>query len=101
MDVLVDERLDGFMCTITKTARARSGQAMGLLETFGKNLGLPHSKKIQSGLWELRVKGDQEIRLLYGFVGGAACVVHGLVKKSNKTPKKEIDTVLKRLLHLK
>ena len=62
---------------------------------------MPHSKKIHKELYELRVKGDIEVRILYGFIGKAAYLVHGFKKKSNKTPKKEIDIALKRLHNLK
>lgn len=101
MNIIIDDRLEEFISSLTKTGKARCRHMMGLLSSEGKSLGMPHSKKIQSGLWELRVKGEQEVRLLYGILMGKACLVHGFIKKSNKTPKKEIDTALKRLHNLK
>lgn len=99
MEVMTNERLLEFIKSTNQTTQARCLHAIELLVTAGKKLGLPHSKKINSNLWELRIKGDQEVRLLYGFKKNIAHVVHGFVKKSNKTPKKEIDTAQKRLLH--
>lgn len=101
MDVIVDERLIDFINSLTRTAKARCRQEMGLLESEGKSLGMPHSKKISPKLWELRIRGDHEVRLLYGITKSRAYLVHGFIKKSNKTPKKEIDTAVKRLYNLK
>ena len=48
--------------SVTKVLRT-----IDLLERFGKALRMPHSKKISENLFELRVKGKQEIRVFYTF----------------------------------
>jgi len=101
MVIFIDNRLDEFIELLSETAKGKTLNTIDLLEKHGKNLGMPHSKKINKELFELRVKGGLEIRILYGIIKGRAYLVHGFVKKSNKTSKREIDTALKRLYNLK
>lgn len=101
MVIISDDRFDEFLDSLPKTARGKSFNTMDLLKIHGKYLGMPHSKKIHKEIYELRVKGDIEVRILYGIIKGKAYLVHGFKKKSNKTPKREIDTALKRLYNLK
>lgn len=62
-----------------------------LLETYGKNLGMPYSKKISQNLFELRTRGKQEVRVFYCFYKGKIILLHSFIKKTQKTPKKEIS----------
>jgi phage-related protein len=57
---------------------------------------MPYSKLVVSGLFELRIRGKQEVRLLYAFNKNSAVILHGFTKKSNKLPTKEFETALKR-----
>ena len=68
-----------------------------LLKTFGHQLRMPYSKMILRNLYELRVHGQQEVRIFYCFHHNQAVVVHAFIKKSQKTPQKEIDTALSRI----
>ncbi len=101
MVIISDDRLDDFLDSLPKIARGKTFNTINLLEEHGKYLGRPHSKKIHKEIYELIVKGDIEVRILYGIIKGKAYLVHGFKKKSNKTPKKEIDTALNRLYNLK
>ena len=64
---------------------------------FGNKLGMPYSKQILHNLYELRVRGSQEVRIFYCYHQNQAVVVHFFVKKSQKTPQKEIKTALARI----
>ncbi|MBI2442400.1 MAG: type II toxin-antitoxin system RelE/ParE family toxin [Candidatus Levybacteria bacterium] len=46
---------------------SKSIRLIDLLKVFGNNLGMPYSKKVSTNLYELRVRGQQEIRILYCF----------------------------------
>lgn len=46
---------------------ARVYKTIGLLEQFGYHLGLPQSRALGNGLFELRVRGKCEIRIFYTF----------------------------------
>lgn len=60
---------------------------------FGSNLGMPHTKFLEDGLIELRVKGKEGIaRIFYcTLIEKRIIMLHSFIKKSNKTPKKEIQ----------
>lgn len=65
----------------------------------GSNLGLPHTKSLSNGLFELRIKSKEGIaRVFYGTkVGKRIIMLHSFVKKSDKIPKNVMDIALKRL----
>lgn len=58
---------------------------------------MPQAKKLDQNLFELRIKGLLEVRLLYCFYQREAVILHGFKKKSQKTPRKELLTVQKRM----
>jgi len=74
-----------------------------LLERLGINLQYPHTKKMQGHenkkLWELRVKSGSDISRVFYFLyhNNTFILLHGFVKKSNKTPQKEINKALSNL----
>ncbi len=76
---------------------AKIAHTIDLLEKHGSRLGMPHSKKISRNLYELRIRGKQEIRIIYGFVKSNIYLLHAFRKKTQKTPQKEIRTGRKRL----
>lgn len=74
-----------------------------LMLEFGSDLGLPHTKAIGVGLFELRIKGKEGLaRVFYCVVIEQRIVMlHVFIKKSQKTPKKELDTAKKRMKEVK
>ena len=65
---------------------------------FGWPVGLPVCRSLGEGLWEVRSSLDNRIaRVLFCIVGGTMWLLHGFVKKSQKTPPKEMDTARKRM----
>lgn len=70
---------------------------------FGLNLGMPHSRAMGDGLFELRLKSKEGIvRVFYCTVVAQRIVVlHSFVKKSQKTPKKELETARRRMREVK
>lgn len=71
-----------------------------LLEIHGNLLGMPHAKRLKTNLYELRVRGKEEIRIIYGFIGKTIYLLSGFKKQKQKTPRKEIETASQRLLTL-
>lgn len=63
-----------------------------VLEEKGNQLREPYSKHLEDGIFEIRGKVGSDIsRVLYFFYYDRKIVVtNGFVKKSNKTPRKEI-----------
>lgn len=70
-----------------------------LLIEYGPDLGLPHSRALGRGLFELRPRGRSGIgRALYGFlVGQRVVVVHAFIKKTQQTPDRELKLARKRI----
>ena len=66
---------------------------------MGPNLGEPHTKAMGQGLFELRLKGSEGIaRVLYCTqVGRRIVVLHSFVKKSNRTPARELAAAVNRM----
>lgn len=86
-----------FIKSLDKLSIAKITHTVDLLEKHGPYLGLPHSKKLLSNLYELRIRGKQEVRICYTFFKNDIYLLHAFKKKSQKTPRKEIDIALKRL----
>lgn len=68
-----------------------------LLEEYGPMLGMPHVKKITHQLYELRIRGKEEIRIFFAFKDTNIYLLHGFKKKTQKIPQKEIEIASKRL----
>ena len=68
------------------------------IEEYGLNSVLPHIKKLSNtSLYELRILGKDSIRIIYLTPNKQNIVIlHGFIKKTQKTPQKELNTALKR-----
>jgi|SRR5476651_2701630 len=82
------------------SARTKMLHLFELLEVYGSQLGMPHSKQLSSGIYELRVRGKEEIRVFYGFKKKTIYLLHAFKKQTQKTPRKELDTALNRLTEI-
>ena len=67
--------------------------------SFGPNLGMPHTRSMDKGLFELRLKAADGIARVFFFMrtGQRIVMLHQFVKKSQKTPQKEIDIARRRM----
>lgn len=92
-----DAQLERFIHSLNESTIAKVLRTVDLLEMFGNKLTLPHSKKVHARLFELRVRGKQEVRVFYVFHKDEAVLLHGFVKKSKRTPKKEMFTALQKM----
>lgn len=70
---------------------------------LGPNLGEPHTKAFGNGLFELRLKGAEGIARVFfcTLIGQRIVMLHSFVKKSNKTPPRELQTAEARLREVK
>jgi phage-related protein len=78
---------------------ARYLRLTDLMLEFGPALGMPHTRAMGGGLFELRVKGQEGIaRVFYGTaVAQRIVMLHVFIKKSQKTPQRELDIARHRL----
>jgi phage-related protein len=91
----VKASLDAFPLDI----RARFQRIVELIQAHGlERMREPYVKHLEGPLWEMRMKGRSGIaRAVYvTAVGKRVVVVHVFEKKTQKTPRREIITALKR-----
>jgi len=65
---------------------------------FGWPIGMPYCRSLRHGLWEARsdLSGGRIVRVIFSIVGGEMVLLHGFEKKSQKTPKHDIELAFKR-----
>lgn len=70
---------------------------------IGPHLTEPHTKAMGDGLFELRLKGAEGIARVFfcTLVGKRIVMLHSFVKKTNRTPKRELETAHTRLKEVK
>ena len=78
--------------------RASYARLTELLEEFGLDLRMPYSRAMGSGFFELRPRGREGIaRVFYcAKVGKKIIILLSFVKKTKKTPKRELEIARKR-----
>jgi phage-related protein len=115
----VPQRQKTIIAVFYKTTSGRQPVREWLLDlddndrrTIGKDIqrlefewpvGLPHCRALGHGLWEVRSSlSDARIgRVIFTVDGGELYLLHGFIKKSQKTPRQEIELARKRLKEAK
>jgi len=92
MQINLLSSVEVFIDSLYANEFAKVIRAIELLEEFENNLGMPHSKYLENGILELRIRGKREIRILYCFHKNSAFLLHAFIKKTQKTPEKELIT---------
>lgn len=69
------------------------------MQVFGPYLGMPFTQAMGGGLTEIRAKGQEGIARAFfcTVVGQEIVILHAFVKKTQKTPQKELTLARKRL----
>ena len=69
---------------------------------FGFPIGLPLVRKLEAGIWEVRSSLLNKIaRVLFTVVDGFMILLHGFIKKSQKTPSEDLHLARERLSRLR
>ncbi len=94
--------VERFILELSPGLAAKYFRLTDLILEFGANLGLPHTRAMSDGLFELRIQGPEGIaRVFYCTrVGKRVVMLHGFVKKSQKTPPKELKTARRRMFEV-
>ena len=89
-------RLD--VARLSLEMRARYATYTERMKQFGANLGMPHTRAMGGGLFELRLKGADGIaRVFYCVVHEQRIVMlHSFIKKTPATPKRELEIARRR-----
>ena len=92
MDIHVNATVEKFITSLQAHSIAKVLRTIDLLERFGNQLSMPHSKKLNAHLFELRIRGQQEVRILYCFHKGKAHLLLGFIKKDPAHPNTRATT---------
>lgn len=102
-EIIFYEKEDGtmpaqdFLDSLDDKMRAKMILTVDMLKNKGNRLREPYSKPLDDGIMELRaVVGTNISRVLYFFVVGQKVILtNGFIKKTQKTPRKEITLAKK------
>ena len=92
--------VDDFIKSLPPKHGAKVLWEIDLLEKLGSSIREPYAKSIKGkkykGLWELRIQqGSDASRVFYFLpIENAFILLHGFIKKGNKTPPSELETAL-------
>ena len=97
-EVIFYDKSDGtepakdFILSVDKKMRAKILKTIVMLQNNGTELRMPYSEHLEDGIFEIRAKVGSDIsRVLYFFVIGHRIILtNGFIKKTKKTPSKEI-----------
>jgi len=79
-----NKKVDDFVNDLDDLTASRVRNCLRLLEEHGHLLGMPDSKSLGKGLFELRTQGRIKVRMLYIFHKNKVFIIHGFVKKAWK-----------------
>jgi len=82
-----------FLDSLDIKMRQKMLRSIQALQDMGISLRMPLSESLEDGIFELRAKvGTNISRVMYFFViGNRAVLTHGFIKKTQKTPPREIE----------
>ena len=101
---LLYDRVQDELDALPLDMQARFRRIVELIQGYGlERVREPHVKHLEGPLWEMRMKGrDGVSRAIYITAKGRrVVVVRAFVKKTQKTPRREIDMALKRVKEVK
>jgi phage-related protein len=95
------EPVADFLRHLDQRAKARLDWALEQLRLRNVQARSPLVTHLEGKIWELRRESDTNIyRLLYAFLSGRRILIlHGFQKKTQKTPRRDIELAEKRLAH--
>ena len=88
-----------FIESLNEKQQRKIIRVLTYVEEYGLVIAIRHVKKLSgTPLWEIRILGVDNIRVLYAiYLSNSIVLLHGFIKKSQKTPPYAIQTALLRL----
>jgi phage-related protein len=101
--VYYSQEVQDDIMTLPATLKARYIGLTNRMLEFGPHLGLPHTDAFGGGLFELRLKGAEGIARVFfcTMVEQEIVMLHSFMKKTQKTPEKELKLAKKRMKEIK
>lgn len=87
-----------FLDSLSKQQKAKIFRILMYIEEYGLQSIIPHIKRLSgTPFWEIRIIGKDNIRVIYIVPQKhTVLLLHGFIKKKQKTPIRELNTALKR-----
>jgi phage-related protein/DNA-binding Xre family transcriptional regulator len=90
------EPVRDWLMSLPKEDRQKIGEDIKTVE-FGFPIGMPTCRPMGKGLYEVRTNLEHKItRVLFSVEGDQMILLHVFVKKTQKTPKEDLDLAFKR-----
>lgn len=101
--IYYNENIEQEILNLPDGLLARYFHLTDLMIEFGSNLGLPHTKTIDKGLFEIRIKSKEGIARVFFCtkIGKKIIMLHSYIKKSQKIPKRELKIAISRMQEVK
>lgn len=92
-----NEPVRAWLLALAQGDRRTVGQDIATAE-FGWPVGMPICRKLGRDLWEIRstISRGRIARVVFTVTDGQMVLLHGFVKKTQKTPKSDVDLAVKR-----
>lgn len=100
MEVEILAQPQHFIEKVEPYGHGRIFRVVGLLRQAGHLLRMPYSKNISRDIFELRIIGKQNIRLIYSFKNGKAIIFYAFFKKTEQINGKDFKELMRRYKHL-
>ena len=100
----VNAKAEEELLSLSADLKAKFLHVTEMIMAFGPhNVGLPHVRPLENKLWELRLKGKDNIaRSIYVLASGRKLVIlRTFIKKTQKTPPSELKIAYTRLKEVK
>jgi phage-related protein len=101
---VLNQTVEAELLALPKDMQARFLRISEILESFGpQHVGMPHVRPLGEKLWEMRLTGSAGIgRVIYAAASRRRLIVlHGFAKKTQKTPRRAIETARRRMREIK
>jgi phage-related protein len=91
-----------WLLSLSKEDRKTIGEDIKTVE-YGFPVGMPVCRRLGSKLYEVRsnISGKRIARIIFAVKASYMVLLHGFIKKTQKTPKSDIDLALKRQKEIK
>ena len=101
--IYYSEALQEEISTLPVGIQARYIHLTDRMRIYGANLGMPHTKAMKDGLFEMRMKSKEGVgRVFYcTLVNKRIVMLHSFIKKTKGTPSKELEIAITVLYPLK
>jgi phage-related protein len=93
-----NEPVRAWLLALDTADRQRVGTDIAKVE-FGWPIGMPYCRSLSGGLWEVRsdISNGRTARVLFAIINAEMVLLHAFVKKTQATPRDDLELARKRM----